>query len=59
MPKKGMGHDTVQGHQGSANLKTRPDDEDIAPQQHGNNQLQGQNQTDNRNERRAYPDTNE
>ena len=59
MANKGMGRDTVQGHQGGANLKTRPDDEDIAPQAHGNNQLQGNDQKNTRTERRAYPDTNE
>jgi hypothetical protein len=59
MPRagKGMGHDTVEGHQGETNLKTRPDEEDIADQAHGNNQLQGDDQKKTRNQRRDYPDS--
>lgn len=52
---KGMGHDTTEGHQNAGSLK-RPDENDIADDQHGNNQLQGNDQNKVRNERRSYPD---
>ena len=59
MPKagKGMGRDTVEGHQTTGDPKRRPDESDLANQAHGNNQLQGNDQSKVRNERRSYPDS--
>jgi hypothetical protein len=60
MPRagKGMGHDTVQGHQNEVrDADRRPDESDIADDRHGSNKLQGKDQEQARNQRRAYPDS--
>jgi hypothetical protein len=60
MPRagKGMGHDKVQGHQNEIrDIGQRPDESDIADDQHGSNKLQGDDQKDVRNQRRSYPDS--
>ena len=51
---KGMG--SIKGHQHAETPKDRLTESDLASDEMGNNQLEGNDQEDTRNERRATPD---
>ncbi|HEX2216826.1 MAG TPA: hypothetical protein VHG27_09085 [Xanthobacteraceae bacterium] len=58
MPRKGMGKGLNGGHQGVGAPDPKGlDEEDLASEVQGRNKLQGNDQTQVRNQRRSAPDT--